>query len=916
MHKRKKYAVSELLGIVYILMISTTLISAIYIWAPQQLNDRKDRIRSESMLNQFETIDSVLTELLGQGVGSSKVVTMMTDEGYIHLSQVGSRFVVFHPTIDDFDFTVEGLDIADDEYDNTLFTYYQEKIPDYFWDLADDDRKILFQIYDLIQPNSDEFISDSLYYPPQQQPLPITVRFNSEESDVYSEDTTYEWDFSDLGTSSQENPIFEFDEGEYEVSLTLDDGTNTHTFSKDIFIGDEDQAHAGFDVACSTGFSLPGFYSGLNTEFTSVSVPSYPNMLESYEWDFEPDIGTGAYSLVIHKFLEADEYDITLHIDDTGGNQAWKIHTLQVQNPPPIVSFTFSSPVVPDGDVILTSTTTDSEGGGPAIATRGDKGGLLAIDAIDPPGEFYAFWDDGTENGKYDVGEEILDWDPDNGDDASPSPGDQGYIIAFCPVSQNTPSEPYLFIDNNGDWKFDPNDNNGEGINYYDPDDPLLDFDKDGKFAEPYADAINGDQGGLWALYEFPQGSYFTQSNDPYIFKDNLIGDNMYTINEKIVNNNPNADALCYYWDIDYDGTPDFYGYDANSISFSPQSVYTDPLGVHTILLQVEDDAGGKSQQTHDIIVKDVGDSNLYTGFSIHFGTVPDPNPYNQSAYTAFLETKGAFNNRKMSILKGNATIYEIGGLLNFFYGEVKKEGELEIFLQCENSDTGQVDSCTHSYNIVKRPPRAWFQYDIINEIVVTSEIPLEGTIQIDVKIEDEEGVYITAGKIWVFDIGAVAYEAAFGQKDYRIILENGAVLSTVSQSGSVTDEPEIYDETRLEGIGTELVQIEGVASDFIMNIVQFLIDGEVTIGPGGGHHRFNIKLLENEVLENSIEYYSTLKMQVFGDEGSVWRRYFTSFQGFEDYFGDTIQYKTGDTTSNTFMLALSKFSLDVEVLS
>ncbi|GAF77598.1 unnamed protein product [marine sediment metagenome] len=96
MRRRNNYAVSELLGVVYILMISTTLISAVYVWAPQQLEEQKTRVRMESAINQFEMIDNVLQDMIRQGTGSSKSVNFVTDKGYMHVGSSGTRLVILY----------------------------------------------------------------------------------------------------------------------------------------------------------------------------------------------------------------------------------------------------------------------------------------------------------------------------------------------------------------------------------------------------------------------------------------------------------------------------------------------------------------------------------------------------------------------------------------------------------------------------------------------------------------------------------------------------------------------------------------------------------------------------------------------------------------------------------------------------
>ena len=92
MYRRRNAAVSELLGIIYTLMIATTVISAIYAWAPARIEEAKVAVRGMSTQNQLEMIDNAIQNMITHGAGSSSTATLVTDKGYVHVGNQGTIF--------------------------------------------------------------------------------------------------------------------------------------------------------------------------------------------------------------------------------------------------------------------------------------------------------------------------------------------------------------------------------------------------------------------------------------------------------------------------------------------------------------------------------------------------------------------------------------------------------------------------------------------------------------------------------------------------------------------------------------------------------------------------------------------------------------------------------------------------------
>ena len=144
-------------------------------------------------------------------------------------------------------------------------------------------------------------------------------------------------------------------------------------------------------------------------------------------------------------------------------------------------------------------------------------------------------------------------------------------------------------------------------------------------------------------------------------------------------------------------------------------------------------------------------------------------------------------------------------------------------------------------------------------------------------------------------------------------------ILTTISQqSAYIADEPRFYDESRLKGIGTELIRAEGISSDLILNVIQFHINNEKTIGPGSAKYQLTFHLEENNILQNSIRYYTGLNLQVFGEYDAAWTLFFKNQHSFIDSnLADTLFYTAEESegSSQTFMLSFSSFNTDLEVM-
>jgi PKD repeat protein len=117
---------------------------------------------------------------------------------------------------------------------------------------------------------------------------------------------SWEWDFGDNNTSTEQNPVHTYaEEGDYEVILTITSDTCTSTIIHPVHVGD-----FGFEDCEAVFFTLPA--GGLSVAFIDVSF-SFFDPIDSWSWDFGDGEGSNEQSPV-HTYAEEGLYIATLTI--------------------------------------------------------------------------------------------------------------------------------------------------------------------------------------------------------------------------------------------------------------------------------------------------------------------------------------------------------------------------------------------------------------------------------------------------------------------------------------------------------------------------------------------------------------------------------------------------------------------------
>jgi len=145
---------------------------------------------------------------------------------------------------------------------------------------------------------------------PTSGSAPLDVTFTDESTGVLL--STWEWDFGDGGTSTEQNPTHQYTAaGTYTVSLTVTGfaGPDTETKVDYISVGAPPPTVAAFSATPTSG-NAP-----LNVTFTDESTGV---LLSSWSWDFG-DGGTSTQQNPTHEYTTAGTYTVSLTVTGFAG---------------------------------------------------------------------------------------------------------------------------------------------------------------------------------------------------------------------------------------------------------------------------------------------------------------------------------------------------------------------------------------------------------------------------------------------------------------------------------------------------------------------------------------------------------------------------------------------------------------------
>jgi PKD repeat protein len=217
---------------------------------------------------------------------------------------------------------------------------------------------------------------------PESGKTPLTVQFDgSASADADGTIASYEWDFGDGGSSTDAEPLYEFDTaGTYEVTLTVtDDDGATDTASVTISVVDNVAPTASAQVSPANGKAVFTTF-----EFDGAGSADSDGTIESYEWDFGDGITSSSVS-PSHVYAAAGVYEATLTVtDDNGATDTDSVTVTVVDNVAPtaaaaatptsgkttFTTFQFSSAGSADSDGTIAAYSWDFGDGGPGSSAE------------------------------------------------------------------------------------------------------------------------------------------------------------------------------------------------------------------------------------------------------------------------------------------------------------------------------------------------------------------------------------------------------------------------------------------------------------------------------------------------------------------------------------------------------------------
>ena len=196
-------------------------------------------------------------------------------------------------------------------------------------------------------PSIAEFDAD-----PQKGFKPLTVNFIDKST---GNPTTWEWNFGNGDTSSEQNPTHIFDEsGIFIVELTVNNDKGSSTAEKNIEVEDVEFCKAAFNVDKTAGFTP------LEVKFTDISTGNPA----SWAWEF----GDGAVSSEqnpTHTYQIPGIFTVKLTISaDCGADVLTQTNLIIVESEPPVNSNFSANPTA--GFVPFTVQFTDLTTGDPS----------------------------------------------------------------------------------------------------------------------------------------------------------------------------------------------------------------------------------------------------------------------------------------------------------------------------------------------------------------------------------------------------------------------------------------------------------------------------------------------------------------------------------------------------------------------
>ena len=184
------------------------------------------------------------------------------------------------------------------------------------------------------------------------------IQFTDESTDSDGTVISWNWDFGDGDTSTQQHPNHQYDDdGIYTVTLTVTDDRGATDSTTKVLYMSNNKPYAKFTYNPTSPTKLE------DIQFTDES-PDTDGTVVSWNWDFG-DGDTSIQQHPKHKYADNGIYTVTLTVtDDDGANDSTSTDIIVGgDNIPPIADFTYSPSSPTKLEVIqFTDTSTDPDG--------------------------------------------------------------------------------------------------------------------------------------------------------------------------------------------------------------------------------------------------------------------------------------------------------------------------------------------------------------------------------------------------------------------------------------------------------------------------------------------------------------------------------------------------------------------------
>jgi len=117
---RNKLGVTPVIDTILILVIVTTLISSVLLWAVPYIEEQKVASSIKSMLQQFTLLNDALSDMAREGEGATRCFTMVMERGVLHLEQDDDSLIIWYSLNQNYNFTVTDLEDGDKSFNLSL----------------------------------------------------------------------------------------------------------------------------------------------------------------------------------------------------------------------------------------------------------------------------------------------------------------------------------------------------------------------------------------------------------------------------------------------------------------------------------------------------------------------------------------------------------------------------------------------------------------------------------------------------------------------------------------------------------------------------------------------------------------------------------------------------------------------------